>query len=171
MKINKLDLLARGWNTSEIDKASKIIEEAENNKHTKIKFIDGLLLAVIGAIMLANSIVSSVLLVPFIYAAEMSITLILSAVIGFVFSVLLTTIIYDIEKIHHKHENKLFVAFITNGILNCYLILEFAARFGKNTGLLLNQNIFIVIGVYLIAFLIPHALYQMRKRKEIKSQI
>jgi len=170
MKIDRVDLLSKGWSASEIDQASNIIARAETNKHTKTKIIDKLLFVVIGCMMLANGLVSSLLLVPFIYATQINLVLIVSAVIGFVFSVLLTAIIYDIEKIHHKHETKLFIAFIANGVINFYLILEFTARFGKSTGLILTQNIFIICAVYLIAFLIPHAIYQMRKQLEKNHQ-
>lgn len=168
MKIDKLDLLAKGWNTSEIEQASKIIDEAENNKHTKITFIDGLLLAIMACIMLANGFVSSMLIAPFIYVTTTSFILILSAFMGLLFSILITTIIYDIEKIHHKHETNLFVAFITSGAINFYLILEFTARFGKSNELVLTENIFIIASTYLIAFLIPHAAYQILKLKQKK---
>ena len=40
MKIDKLDLLSKGWSVSEIEHASKIIEEAENKKHIVIRFLD-----------------------------------------------------------------------------------------------------------------------------------
>jgi hypothetical protein len=165
MKIDKLNLLSKGWKVSEIEHASQIIDEAENKKGTKIKFIDGLLLAVMGCVMLANGIVSAILLVPFIYATKLNLVLILSATIGFTFSILLTAIIYDIEQIHHKHETNLFIAFITNGVINFYLILEFTAKFGKTTGLTLTENIYLIAGAYLIAFIIPHAVYQMRKKR------
>ncbi|MGV8086665.1 MAG: hypothetical protein ACP5N1_03470 [Candidatus Woesearchaeota archaeon] len=170
MKIDKLDLLAKGWNTSEIEQASKIIDEAENNKHTKIKFVDGLLLAVMVCIMLANGFVSSMLIASFIYVTTTNFIIILAAFIGLVFSILLTTIIYDIEKIHHKHETNLFIAFITSGAINFYLILEFTARFGRSSGLILTENVFIVAGTYLVAFLIPQAIYQIRKIKQKNIQ-
>lgn len=166
MIINKLDLLSKGWKTSEIEKASQILEAAEDKKGQKVKFLDGLLIAILVALMLANGVVSSTLLAPFIYAMPASFVLIIAAVVGFIFSALFTLVIYDIEKIHHKHETKLFVAYIVNGVMNFYFVLEFAARFGERTKLPLMINIYLVAGIYFIAFLIPQVVYQLRKRKE-----
>ncbi len=166
MKINKLDLLTKGWKASEIEHASKIIEEAEDKKDAKFKFIDVLLFTIMGSIMIANGFVSSMLLVPFIYATKIIFSIILAMIMGFIFSALLTFVIYDIERIHHKHETNLFIAFITSGVVNFYLILEFTARFGKTTGITLTENIFIIAGAYLIAFLIPHAIYRILGAKK-----
>lgn len=163
MIINKLDLLSKGWKTSEIEQASRILEQAEDKKHNKTKIIDTLLLFVLGALMLANAFVCSALLVPFIYAINSGFILIVAAIVGFVFSVLFTLVIYDVEKIHHRHETKLFVAFIVNGLVNFYFLLEFSAQFGARTKLPLEYNIYLIAGTYLIAFLIPHVVYQTRK--------
>ena len=163
--INKLDLLSKGWKASEIEEASKILEEAEDSKDHKVKTLDGLLIAVLGALMIANGFVCAQFLVPFIYILPAGFLIIISAVIGLIFSILFTLVIYDVEKIHHQHETNLFIAFIASGIVNFYLILEFTAQFGVKTKLTLTQNIYLIAGMYLAAFLIPHVIYQLRKKK------
>jgi len=170
MQINKLDLLSKGWSTSEIDKASRILEKAEDSKHSRTKLIDRLLLVVLGILMLINGFVCSVLLVPFIYAVQSSFIVVIVAVVGFVFSALFTLLIYDIEKIHHKHETDLFIAFIVNGLVNFYFLLEFSAQFGARTKLPLMNNIYIIAGTYLLSFLIPHIVYQLRKGNRSSEQ-
>jgi uncharacterized membrane protein HdeD (DUF308 family) len=167
MIINKLDLMSKGWKATEVEEASKIIEEAENKKNTKIKFFEGVLLFIMGILMLANGFVSSILLVPFIYTVKMTFFVAtLAALMGIVFSILFTILIYDIEKTHKKHETNLFIAFIVNGLLNFYLILEFSARFGISSKLNTPDNVYIIAGSYLIAFLTPQIIYQVEKRKE-----
>jgi len=166
MNINKLDLLSRGWKPSEVEAASKILEEAENDKQPRTKILDQLLFIVLGILMLGNGFVCSALLVPFIYASQTSLVLMLAAVVGVVFSALFTIVIFDIEKIHKKHETNLFIAFIVNGIVNFYLILEFTAQFSIRTKLAPTQNIYLIAAIYLIAFLAPHIIYQMRKKRE-----
>jgi len=165
--INKLDLLSKGWKASEIEQASRILEQAEDHKDSKTKIIDKLLLVVLGILMIGNAFVCSAILAPFIYAIQSNFILVLSAVIGFVFSILFTIIIYDIEKIHKKHETNLFIAFIANGAINFYFILEFTARFGIQTKLPLTHNIYLIAGTYLITFLIPQIVYQVRKKSQI----
>jgi hypothetical protein len=167
MSINKLDLLAKGWNTAEIEHASRIIEEAEKEKIGKTKFVDTLRIAVLILLMIANGVICSKLLVPFIFAISNQFILVLAAVIGFIFSTLFGIIIYDYERIHHKYETSLFVLFIVSGIANYYLILEFAAQFSIKTKLPVVQNVYIVAGTYLIAFLIPQVVYRLRKKSEI----
>lgn len=167
MKINKLDLLAKGWNISEIEHASQILAKAEGDTKGRSKYVDGLRIIVLGSLMIANGFICSELLVPFIYALHSSLILIIAAMIGFIFSMLFTLVIYDFERIHHTHETNLFIAFIVSGAINFYLILEFAARFGIKTKLLLTNNIYLIAGTYLVAFLIPQLVYQMQKKSQI----
>jgi len=165
--MDKLSLLAKGWNVSEIEQASKILDDAENDKKNKITATDKFLVLILISLMLANGFVCSTLLVPFIYSTSIKIILIIAATIGIVFSVLFTILIYDIEKIRQKHETNLFVVYIVNGIINFYLILEFTARFGAQTKLPLENNIYVVAGTYLLAFLAPHVMYRVRNKSEI----
>jgi hypothetical protein len=167
MRLNKLDLLSKGWNISEIEKASSILEEVEGDKQGRTKLVEGLRISVLVLLMVANGFVCSKLLVPFIFAISGRFILILAAVIGFIFSILFGVIIYDYEKMHHKYESSLFVLFIVSGIVNFYLILEFTAQFSAQTMLPIIQNVYIVAGTYLIAFLIPQVVYRLRKKSEI----
>lgn len=164
MNINKLDLLSKGWNISEIEHASQILAKAEGDSKSRSKYVDGLRIVVLGLLMIANGFVCSELLVPFIYALPSSFILVIAAIIGFIFSMLFTLVIYDFERIHHTHETNLFITFIVSGAINFYLILEFTARFGIKTKLPLMHNIYLVAGTFLVAFLIPQIIYQMQKK-------
>jgi uncharacterized membrane-anchored protein len=165
--MDKLDLLAKGWKVSEIEHASKILDEAERDKKGKTKFLENFLLIALASLMILNGFVCSTLLVPFIYGLYSDVILLVAATIGVVFSALFTIIIYDIEKIHQKHETNLFIAYIVNGVVNFYLILEFTARFGAQTNLPLENNVYIIAGTYLLAFLIPQIIHKVRRRNEI----
>jgi hypothetical protein len=169
MAIDKLDLLAKGWKASEIEHASKILEEAEGDKDSRTKTIDKLLFLVLGILMIGNGCVSAYMLAPFIYALNTNFIIIIASLVGFIFSILLTIIIYDIEKIHKKHEINLFIAFIANGVINFYLILEFTARFGAQTKLPLTSNIYLIAGTYLVTFLVPQIVYQIRKKTKVQA--
>ena len=167
MRIDTLDLLAKGWKPSEIDQASKIIADAEGDKHSRIKFIDGLLLFVLGALMLLNCFICSVVLVPFIYTITTQFIFVIVALVGFAFSILFTILIYDVEKIHRRHETNLFIAFIVTGIVNFYFLIQFSEIFGTESKLPLVHNIYIIASLYLITFLMPNIVYQARKNREL----
>jgi len=167
MDIDKLGLLSKGWNISEIEHASEILAKAEGDSKDRSKYVNGLRIVVLGLLMLANGFICSQLLVPFIYTLHTSLLLIIAAIVGFIFSMLFTLVIYDFERINHTHETNLFVAFIVSGIVNFYLILEFTAQFGIKTKLVLTQNIYLIAGTYLVAFLIPQLVYQMQKKSQI----
>jgi hypothetical protein len=164
----KVDLLAKGWNVSEVEQASQILEAAEGDSQGNAKFVDGLRIVVLGSLMIANGFICSKLLVPFMFAIPSNFILIIAAIVGFIFSMLFTLVIYDFERIHHAHETNLFVAFIVSGAVNFYLILEFTAQFGIQTKLPLTHNIYLVAGTYFVAFLIPQLVYQMQKRNQTK---
>jgi hypothetical protein len=171
MAIDKLDLLSKGWTTAEINHASKILEEAEDKKGGKIKFADKALIAIMILLMIGNGFACAIILVPFIYTIKGNFILALASIIGLIFSALFSIIIYDMERIHHKSETNLFVAFIVNGIINFYLIIEATARFGATSTLPIDHNIYYIAGAYLAAFLIPQILYQMSKRKIIDVKV
>jgi hypothetical protein len=116
--------------------------------------------------MIVNGFVCSTLLVPFVYGLQSDVTLIITATIGVIFGALFTILIYDVEKIHRRHETNLFIAYIVNGIVNFYLILEFAARFGAETKLPLENNIYVVAGTYLLTFLAPQIMHRIHKKNE-----
>jgi len=162
LRINKLDLLGRGWKASEIEQASQIIAEAENKKQPDIKLIDKLLIGAFIILLLANSFVCAIALMPFLYAIQTSFIMVIVGIIGLIFGILITMIIHDIEKIHHARETGLFLMFIAGGIINAYFIVEFSRQFGIRTGLALTNNVWLVAATYLIAFLIPQVIYQQK---------
>ena len=165
--MDKLKLLAKGWNAAEIEHASKIIEDAERAKKSRTKFVDNFLIVVLISLMIVNGFVCSTFLVPFIYGLQSDAILIIAATIGVVFSILFTIIIYDIEKIHPRQDMNLFVAYIVIGLVNFYLILEFTARFGAGTMLPLESNVYIIAGMYLLAFMAPQIIHRIRRKSEI----
>ena len=167
MNINRMDLLAKGWKPSEIEQASKILANAEGDKHPKSKHIDKILILFLVALMLINCFICAVVLVPFIYAIQTQFILVIAALVGFIFSILFTLVIYDVERIHYRNETGLFITFIMTGFVNAYLIILFSERFGVGSKLSLNHNVYIIAAIYLMAFLMPNIVYQMRKKRDI----
>jgi len=166
--INKLDLLSKGWNTSEITKASDIIAEAEEKKHPKMKLFEKTLLISLVLLMLLNSFICAIVLVPFIYAIKTNFILILVAVIGLIFGTLFSIIINDVEKIKESHATNMLIAFVVSGIVNFYFIITFTKDFGSNSKIILSHNIYIIAIVYFMALIIPHLISHILKGRSIE---
>jgi len=167
MNINKLDLLSKGWKASEIDHASRVIAHAEEHKHSRSKAIDKILIVVLAGLLLVNVFVCSAVIIPFIYAMHSSFVIVIVSLIAFIFSVLFTIAIYDVEKTHPRRELDLFIGFIITSLINFYFIIYFSGQFGTKSGLTLTHNIYVIASIYAAVFLIPHIVYQIRKNREI----
>ena len=167
MNINKLDLLSKGWKTSEVETASDIIAKAEENRRSKNSIMDNMVIAFLGGLLLINVFICSAVIVPFVYAIPTSFATIIVAIIAFVFSILFTVVIYDVEKIHPKRSTDLSIGFVIAGLINFYFIIYFAEQFGAESKLAMGHNIYFIAAVYLGVFLIPHIIYRIRGKREV----
>ena len=166
MKIDKLDLLSKGWSVSEIEHASKIIEEAENKKHIGIRFLDKSIYWALLFLLLLGNIICSIFLIPFIFAIKNFFAIIMVAIIGFIFGMIFSILISDIERTEYKNRDKHILTLIISGVINVGLIINFTKDFSTRSNLKLIYDPYYVSIVYLIAFLIPHIVYLIFQKKE-----
>jgi len=165
MRINKLDLLSKGWSVKEIEHASKIIARAEDKKHKTIRLIDNSVYWALLVIIVVASIVCSIFLTPFLFAVKNYFVLIMTSIVGLIFGVMFSIIIVDIEKIDTRHNKNLLSTFVLCGMINFCLIILFANSFMINTRLTMSYNIFLIAGIYLFSYLVPHITYIIRNKK------
>lgn len=156
MKINKLDLLSKGWSVSEIDRASSIIEEAENKKHLGAKFLDKTIYWALLFLLLVGNAVCSAFLIPFIFALSGNFIIFIVTVFGFAFGIFFSIIIADIRRTEKKPLGGLLFTLILSGIINFALIIRISIEFSVRTMLPLKHNPYLIAGIYLFAFLTPH---------------
>jgi len=166
MKIDKLDLLRKGWSSAEIENASRIIQEAEDKKHVGIKFLDKSIYWALLFILIIASIVCSIFVTPFLFAIKSALLIIIVALLGFVFGVMFSILITDIEKIRRKNSRNLLMTLIFSGLVNFGLIINFAIDFSVRTGIPIRNNPYLIASIYLFAFLIPHIIMTIRKPKQ-----
>lgn len=157
MKINKVDLLKKGWTVQEVDHASKIIEKAEDKKHISIKYLDRLLYWALLALLVISNIVGAIYFLPFLFAFDNFFIIIITGVIGMTFGMLFSALIQDIKKIEHKRHEKLERILFISAIINFLLILAFARDFDKRSVLSIVYSPVMVGAVFFIAYLLPHA--------------
>ena len=163
MKIDKLDLLSKGWSAAEIEHASKVILDAENKKHVGIRFLESSIYWTLLFLLLIATIVCSTVLTPFIFAITSQFIIIITAVMGFLFGTLFSILITDIEKIEHKNHKNLLFTLVFSGIINAGLIINFAIDFSTKTRLPLTHNPYTIAGIFLFSYLIPHIMMMISR--------
>lgn len=166
MKIDKIELLKKGWSTSEIDKASKIIEDAENKKHVGIKFLDKSIFWALLFLLIIINIVCTIVIVPFLFAIRNYSIDIIIAFLGFIFGVLFTVLIADIEKLEKSHHWTLVIVFVLSGVVNFGLLMNFINDFSQKSKLPLVHNAYIIGTIYITAFLIPYIVFLMKQSQK-----
>jgi hypothetical protein len=165
MKVNRLNLLSKGWSVKEIDHATKIIDNAEEKKHKTIRFIDHSLYWGLLVLLIMANFVCSIALIPFIFAIKGSFIIIFTAIFGFLFGVMFSILIIDIEKVNTKYNKNLISTLFLSGLVNFGLIAFFVHNFSTKYGLISQHNTYIIAGIYLFAFFIPHITYILRNKK------
>ena len=163
MRIDKLDLIKKGWTTKEINQASTILAKLENDK-SKVRFTDYALYVVMYSIMILNSFVCAIILTPFIFSLPSRFIMVIIGLTGLVFGVFFSLIIGDIEKVHKNQRTNMFVLLLVNAITNFYLIVSMSKEFSKQTGMTPAFNLYILAGAYFVAFMMPHIVYMIRHK-------
>ena len=166
MKIDKLDLLSKGWSVSEIEKTSKIIDDAEKKSHVSTQFFNKSIFWILLVLLSIFNIVSSIVILPLLFAIRNYAVDLLVAIIGFIFGILFTILISDIERLDYKHHNTLLIVVIFTAIINFSLIINYVKDYTAKSGLKLVQNPILIAGIYLVAFLIPYIVFLIRKNQK-----
>jgi hypothetical protein len=166
LKIDKLNLLSKGWSVAEIENASKIIQEAEDKKHIGAKFLDKTIYwALLGLLIIVNA-ACSMILIPFIFAIQNNFVIVIVTVMGFIFGVLFSILIADIQKTEKESRNKLILTMLVSGVINFGLIINFSTQFAFETGIALRHNPWVIGGIYLFAFMTPHVMLIIQKYRK-----
>ena len=163
MKINKLDLLSKGWTAQEVEKASKIIADAEDKKHETFKFIDHILYWSLLMLMLIGNTITAVLIIPFIFAIQSWFAAVIVIIIGLLFGVIISILIGDIDRVDIRYSKNLFMTLIFTALINMGLLAYFSYDFSTKTGLILVHNIYAIAAIYIVSFLAPHFVYMYRQ--------
>jgi len=166
MKIDKLGLLSKGWSVSEIENASKIIAEAEDKKHIGTKFLDKTIYWGLLVFLLIVNAACSIVLIPFIFAIQTNFIIVIVTLMGFIFGVLFSILIADIQKTEAKSRDRLIITMIISGILNFGLIINFSTQFAFETGIPLKHSPWLIGGVYLFAFVVPHIMLMIQEYRK-----
>lgn len=161
MKIDKLSLLSRGWTVQEIERASRVLEEAERKSRIGPRFVDTGIHGTLFFVLLIISIVATVSSVPVIFAMEQLFAYIAIAFIGLVFGTVFAVLLSNID---HPNSHKAFIAgFLFSGLINTGAIVVFAHEVSIKTGLT-PVIIPAISGIlYFFCFLIPYLVSRLKQ--------
>jgi hypothetical protein len=162
--MDRLKLLSKGWSASEVEHASKIFAEAEKNKHKTMRFLDTTTYWIILILLLGANMAAAVFLIPFLITIQNNFVTLIVAVVGFVFGVMLSILIIDIEKVQGKTTQLLTTMFLS-GLVNVALMLYFTGDAISRVNVSFVHNAYVIGAIYLFAFLIPHIVYMYRERE------
>jgi hypothetical protein len=164
MKLNAALLRSKGWELSEIEHASKVIEQAENKKHQTIILLDHGLYWFLIIVAMCGNVAAAFFLFPFVaFLPGVTIYFIL-AIIGLCLGALFTVFIRDIEKATRKHH--LFAAVIIPiaGVITFIIMAQLASSRGLAQA---NHSVVGVSLTYMIFFLLPYVFFLSEERFEL----
>lgn len=166
MNIDRLNLLSKGWSVAEIEHASKIIADAESKKHLDVKFLDKNIYWALLVLLIIVNAVCAMVLIPFIFAIQTSFVIIIVALMGFIFGVLFSILIADIERTETRSRYRLITTLLVSGVVNFGLIMNFSTQFSLETGIALRHNPWIIGVIYLFAFVTPHVMFIVQEYRK-----
>jgi len=158
MKDIRKHLVEKGWKKRDINKATKIIERAKKNKHSKIKLLDKSVYWFSLVITIIGNFIISVTLIPFILALRGASLYLIVITLGLAFGLLFELLIRTIENLETKHHLFLGIIIPLITLINFIIISN---NIKKLIGIESPQNLLIVGSVYAIAFILPYISYQI----------
>ncbi|MFC1754002.1 hypothetical protein ACFL96_11530 [Thermoproteota archaeon] len=158
-------LKEKGWTDEEISKTLDIVySEEKREKHIEYKkemnqvvYWTTLLVLTIGNFLV------SILLIPFLIAMQPYQLVIIVAVLGLVIGLLFDFIIKDIEHIERQHHVIAAIFIPALALINIFVMLSIAKSISLRLGLEMYESPILIAVVYVVAFLIPYTVTQVRE--------
>ncbi len=151
-------LKKKGWTDSELNKAAKIMQKAEEKKPVSHKFLGENMFWIILITMIIVNFIAALSLLPlFIVYANNIFLFLIVIVLGLCFGLLFEILIRDIEKFERKHHLALSLIIPLIAVAS-FFIIAFFAKIDKDWALRAGV-------IYAVAFILPKAVYEVILRK------
>ncbi|MBU0627810.1 MAG: hypothetical protein KKC75_01360 [Nanoarchaeota archaeon] len=156
------DLIRKGYSPREAQRTMAIMQSAEQNKPTWVRFFDSITYWALLIVAIIGNLIISIILFPFLLAfkrAPLYITIvILAALFGFLFDQL----IRELEHINNTHHIIAWIFIPALAIINTYYMTTFANYITSELALPLAINSPLVISiVYVFAFISPYIIHNV----------
>ena len=163
------------WEDNYIEKTLEILHIAENKKRPFLKWLDKTLIWFALLLSLIGNFIVSLVLGPMILILPLWVIIVMSIVLGICFGSLVDVLIRDIEHVTHHHYILAGIALPLIAVFNVIFVtksLLFLSSLNKFNELFPTfhiEGVKIIFPIYLISFLIPHSIYKILERIELKN--
>jgi hypothetical protein len=160
----------KGWETKDIEKAINIMQNAPGYSPEKQSKISSILYWMTLLLIIVGNLLLSVVLVPFLLVISGPVLYIMVSAVALVWGLLFNIVIDDIEELDEKHHiiAGIFIPFIA--VFNVYMIVNLSNAVDKALNISeIQQNPWIVGGVYVLAFMLPFSISKIKERQEKKK--
>lgn len=154
------------WDKQEIEKAVRILKEAENKKTGWIKALDKSVYWVFLIVAILGNIAVSVMLIPILLVLRSFMLYFVIAVLGASFGFFFDLLIRDMEHLEKRHHviAGFFVPMIA--VVNMAIVTVITNRLEITLKLNNDQHSLLLVGfVYATAFILPYLYYNFVKKK------
>lgn len=154
------------WDKQEVEKAVRILKEAENKKTGWIKALDKSVYWVFLIVAILGNIAVSVMLIPILLVLRSFMLYFVIAVLGASFGFIFDLLIRDMEHLEKRHHviAGFFVPMIA--VVNLYIVTVMTNKLEITLRLNNDQHSLLLVGfVYAIAFILPYFYYKVVKKK------
>jgi len=154
--ITRDKLIAKGWSKEEIDKTMDIMDRAKKHPHPHTHYVNLSVYWIALVIIFIGNIAFSLLLLPLILTLNGMTLFFIILLLGFVFGILMSIIINDIENLERKHHLLIFFLFPIFALINFIIVVNIANKniVAELTGL--HQNPWIIGLIYIVSFMLPY---------------
>lgn len=165
MKLNVLKLQAKGWSEQEIEHAKEILQNAENNKHPKIAFLEKTIYWILIILAFIGAIIGTWIIQPFLIFLSREGGMLIILIFGIIFGSIVSVLMKDVENIELHHHLIISLIIPVTSIITSIIITTQLKTLTEITNIS-QHNPFILGIMYSIGSLIPFAILLWYERSE-----
>ncbi|MBT3464417.1 hypothetical protein HOD20_07110 [archaeon] len=165
----------KNWEDNYINKTLEILHIADKKKHPFLKWLDKAMVWFALFISIIGNLLVSLALGPMVLILPLWVIILMSIILGICFGALVDMLIRDIEYITHHHYIIASVFLPIIALINIFVVtksLMWLSTLGRFNELFPNfhiNDIKIIFPIYLVSFLIPHTIYKIIEKIELKN--
>ncbi len=165
-------MIERKWDKPEVEKAVRILKEAETEKTKAIKNLDKSIYWIVIIVVILGNIAASVMLIPVLLVLKSYTLYAIIALLGVCFGLLFDILVRDMENM--ANTRKVIAIFYVPilAIINLYIITVITNSLEITLRLNNDQHSLLLVGfTYAISFILPYLHYNFVKNRRFLSML
>jgi len=160
------NLKKKNWPKKEVDKAIRILNNAEIKKPNTIRVLDQIVYWLVLLVAIMGTLVISIILIPLMivlnYARMYPVIIIIALTFGMLYDMLLR----DLRDLNHKHYVVAGIFIPSFAIINMIFMAQFANHLVTIIGIQQNYHNPVIVGiVYVVAFVAPAVVVRLAEQR------